>query len=196
MNSFEAYKLYLAIKMHFTQPSYDYFRYGGKTNAQIQTYEKRRDKWYFAKLAKHRDAVGYLVALYSSGLDIKWAGDLFGDEPEAIYQKWLLSQQSITYRLKADVTSIQDRFVEVFKSRDGQHPELLSLTKRGLVSFDSFTILNDQINFFPIWDKKIMDPVIWPSLRDRTIKYCPFLQYDKPKIKLFIRGVIAENSAK
>jgi len=196
MNPFQAYKLYLGIKMHFTTPSYDFIKYNGKSNATIQTFERRRDKWHFAKLGKHKDPMGYLVALYSSGVDIKWGGDLFIDGNEDVYTEWLQRQQSLTYRFKSDVTSIEDRFVETFKCKDGQHPELLSLVKRNAISFESFVILNEQLQFFPIWDKKIMDPVIWPSIRNRALKYSPLINYDRPKIKLYIRSVIAETTAK
>ena len=40
---FKAYKLYLAVKNHFTT-SYDYFKYNGKVNAKEDSFLKRRDK--------------------------------------------------------------------------------------------------------------------------------------------------------
>ncbi len=51
MNGFEVYKLYLAIKLHFTSDSYNYFTFNGKTRTTLQSFEKRRDKYFFKKLA-------------------------------------------------------------------------------------------------------------------------------------------------
>ena len=44
MNEFEAYKHYLALKLHFSS-DYDYFKYNGKTNATQQSFEKRKDRF-------------------------------------------------------------------------------------------------------------------------------------------------------
>ena len=52
MNEFEAYKHYLALKLHFSS-DYDYFKYNGKTNATQQSFEKRKDRFRFSKLARN-----------------------------------------------------------------------------------------------------------------------------------------------
>ncbi len=187
MTPFEAYKLFLAIKMHFTQPQYDYFKYNGKVNATIQTFEKRRDRFHFAKLAKHKDPMGYLVAQFVSGDFTGWAGDLFTEEAEQTYTQYLARQQAITYNFQSDLGNLEEGFISKFKVKDGQHPEALVMFRRGNISIETFTILNNLLNFFPIWDKKIEDPVIWPRVRDTCTKYKPFIRYDKTKIKSFIR---------
>ena len=48
---FNAYKLYLAVKNHFTT-NYDFFKYNGKVNAKEDSFLKRRDKFFFAKLQR------------------------------------------------------------------------------------------------------------------------------------------------
>ena len=40
---FDVYKTYLAIKLHFQSDSYDYYKYGGKVNAKLDTFTKRKD---------------------------------------------------------------------------------------------------------------------------------------------------------
>ena len=190
MTPFEAYKLFLALKMHFTTPSYDFFKYQGKMNAKIQTYEKRRDKYQFHKLSRHKDPQGFLVANFAAGNN-GWVGELFTEEAERVYTDYLARQQSLTYRFSSDLRELDDDFLSYFKVKEGQHPKLLTLVKRNSISFETFCILNDQLNFFPIWDKKIMDTVLWPSIRDRAIKYTPFIHYDKAKIKSFIRPILA-----
>lgn len=191
MKPFEAYKLFLAVKMHFTQPQYDFFKYNGKVNANIQSFEKRRDKYHFAKLAKHKDPVGYLVSQYVTGNFTGWIGDLFTEEAERVYTDYLARQQSLTYRFNTDLERISEDFISYFKVKDGQHPPLLVLLKRGNVSIETVTILNDQLNFFKFWDTRIDDTVIWPSIRERCLKYRPFIRYDKAKIKSLIRPLMS-----
>ena len=54
MNGFEVYKVYLAIKLHFTSKnqSYDFHKHGGRTTARLETFTKRRDRYFFHKLSK------------------------------------------------------------------------------------------------------------------------------------------------
>lgn len=191
MTPFEAYKLFLAVKMHFTQPQYDFFKYNGKVNATLDSFNRRRDKYHFAKLGKHKDALGYLVAQYTTGNFTGWAGDLFTDEAERIYTQYLARQQSITYNFQSDITKLEDGFISKFKVRDGQHPEALVMFRRANISIETFTILNDILNFFQLWDTRIDDTVIWPSIRERCLKYRPFLHYDRAKIKSIIRPLIS-----
>ena len=51
MTGFEVYKMYLALKQHFTKQDYDYFKYRGKVRANEKSFEQRRDRYFFKKLA-------------------------------------------------------------------------------------------------------------------------------------------------
>ena len=54
MTGFEVYKMYLALKQHFTKDNYDYQKYNGKVSASEKSFEERRDRFFFKKLAtKH-----------------------------------------------------------------------------------------------------------------------------------------------
>jgi len=43
MTAFESYRVYSALKLHFTTDSYDYFKYNGKTKVTPENFEKRKD---------------------------------------------------------------------------------------------------------------------------------------------------------
>ena len=45
MTGFEVYKLYLALKLHFTSETYDYFQYGGSAKASQKSFDQRKDKF-------------------------------------------------------------------------------------------------------------------------------------------------------
>jgi len=46
---FETYQHYLSLKNHFTNPKYDFFKYGAKTRASVTSFNKRKDKYWFEK---------------------------------------------------------------------------------------------------------------------------------------------------
>jgi hypothetical protein len=105
MTPFEVYKTYLALKNHFTKDSYDYFKYGGKVSASVKSFESRRDRFYFEKLAKMRDPTSFILANLSEDTNI-WVGDLCANETaERRYKSWLKRNQSLSYTFRNDLSS-------------------------------------------------------------------------------------------
>ena len=54
MAPFDAYREYLALKNHFTKDSYDYHKYCGKTRASLQSFYKRKDRYWFEKISRQK----------------------------------------------------------------------------------------------------------------------------------------------
>ena len=52
VKGFEVYTMYVAMKAHFKTKSYDFVEFGGRIRSRVSSYEKRKDKYYFEKLAK------------------------------------------------------------------------------------------------------------------------------------------------
>ena len=76
MDPFETYTNYLALKLHFEQDRYDYFRYNGKTNASIEAFHRRKDRFKFSRLSDKLtdpEITEYFVANMIRGK--KWIGD-------------------------------------------------------------------------------------------------------------------------
>lgn len=186
MTPFEAYRTYLAIKQHFTQKGYDFFKYHGKVNVIQSNFETRRDKYQFYKLSKHRDPVNYLVSNFVEG-DVSWVGDLLNDKSEQTYTQWLKKQQSITYNFTNEITKMLPNFDDNLIVKDGQHPSLLKQYRRGEISIETVLILNELVNFFPYWNKHIDDNVLWPALYMKIMKYKPFVNFDSGKCKKILK---------
>ena len=185
-NAFEAYQTYLALKQHFTRDGYDYFRYGGKVNARLSSFESRKDKYFFYKLAKHKDLEHFLVANFVDK-DVSWVRDLLGTEAEQIYNEWLRRQQSLSYIFKNDLDKMRDDLNENLLVHDGQHPHLLNLYMTHDICLESLIIMNDIMNFFKMWNKKIEEDIIWPDVHRKCAKYKPFLRYDRAHFKKMLR---------
>ena len=117
----------------------------------------------------------------------KWVGEMTNAEGEDAYKKWLKRQQSLTYIFENDIMYLVDHFEDdkeaIIKVYDGEHPNLLSLLMRDKVSIETVVIMNDILNFWPMWTEKIKEDIIWPIWQIQIEKYTPFVQYDKAIFK-------------
>lgn len=188
MTPFNAFILFSAIKQHFESKTFDATKYSFKVNSKPDSFLKRKDKYNFAKLAKHPDPKGFLIANFVEGT-IKWSGDLNSDEADKVYAAWIKKQQSLGYTIESEIRSLEEDFLQSIKVYNGQHPILFRLYRQGSVSIETVIALNQNLNFFPYWDRKISDTILWPSFRDKCIKYQKILQYDQEKVKKLVLEV-------
>lgn len=188
MTPFDAYKMYLAIKRHFARPKYSYIKSNGHVKANESTFELRNDKFCFYSLSRKPDLKNFLLANFLEG-DI-WVRDLLNDESENRYVQWQLRTQSLAYNFEKELSGISENFKSYFVVRGGQHPQLLRQFRQGNISVETLTILNDLLNFFPYWDEKIADTILWPKTRDTCLKYAEFIKYDKPKMKRIVKDIL------
>ena len=195
MTGFEAFSLYESLKLHFSRDSYDYFRYNGKTNHSIQTFENRKDKYYFYKLSrKYKDKEELSEFLISNFLnsDKTWAGTLLTEEAEIAHRNRQKVLQSLSYNFENDCRKLFDEVKnpnDVLKT-SGDYPILLTKTLRGEVSIETLCLLNSILNFLPMWDKNIAENIRWPEFRRKMVKYAAFLPKDVVKYKLILKKVI------
>lgn len=196
---FEAYSLWNALKLHFTSDSYDYFKYNGKTNVSKNTFTTNKSKYQFYKLSRKYDLNELKNFYVSNFIEGKgdWIGELLQDGEEN-YSKWQKRQQSLTYIFENDIVFILEAYEQdreaVFKVYNGQQPDLLGLMLRGKIALETVCMLDDAINFLPIWKKKITDDIIWPNYYRLLTKYKPFIQYDKKKFKEMLKEKIKQDA--
>ena len=110
---FNAYKLYLAVKNHFTT-NYDFFKYNGKVNAKEDSFLKRRDKFFFAKLQRkyNNDQLRDLfVSNFADGEDF-WIGNVLTQKAESVYTEWKARQMKLSYILEQDLKFLLDYYNE------------------------------------------------------------------------------------
>ena len=184
MTAFDVYKDYVALKNHFTTKSYDYFKYQGKTKtATPNAYNQRKDKIFFMKLAKHKDPKNFLVANFVNS-DNTWIGDLaYNEEANDNYIEWLKRIQSLTYVFTNEIEYLNDEFDSNFIVEQNQHPRALRLYLQKKISLETLIILIDVVRCFSHWQKNLSGDVVWEQLSHKVVKYKPFLNYDKIKMK-------------
>lgn len=196
ITGYEAFETYQSLKLHFTQESYDYFKYNGKTNVSIKNFEIRKDKWHFTKLSKKfaskDDLVMFLVSNFLENSNV-WIGTLLEEESDAIYKKRLKVIQSLSYTFENDCIKLFENEKNpnvLLRVINGEHPVLLKKTMQKVIEIETFCILAKILGFLPMWKNKISDTIIWPDFHLRVKKYSYFLPEDLMKYKMIIKKAI------
>ena len=186
MTGFEVYKIYLAIKLHFTKDDYNYFTFNGKSRASESSFEKRKDRYFFKKLATKfdRDTILQFFVSHFVENSSTWIGDI-SVYNSSTYNNWKKKIQSMTFMFENDIDYLIDicSFEDIFDCKSGNHPILLQAYLGERVTLESMVILNSLVKYIPDFDKKINEPVVWPEVRKKVVKYEPFLSIDKNKYK-------------
>jgi hypothetical protein len=192
LTPYQTYCLYLAIKSHFTQKKYDYFKYSGAVRATVESFEKRRDKYHFGRLAKiydQNEMIDFLVANFIKNK--KWIGELLEDDADDNYMSYLKRKQSFSYCFDNEVTKLFNSVSdprELFICSSNTYPKILTEYLSGTISLETFVVLNQFICFFDRFDETLnKDDVIWSVIRLKATKLTSFLNYDKIKIKETIK---------
>lgn len=184
---FDAYKVYVACKLHFESKTYDYFKYNGKTSVTPKSFFARRDKFFFAKVVKKYglNELKYFYACNFAHHGTKWIGNLNEDGSDETYKQYKGLMESFTYRFKNDIDKIisMNDFKSLFVVEDGQHPLLVKMLLQNEIPLETFTVLNRYIGFMPKFDKEITDPIMWPDLSLKIRKYNPFITVNNEAIK-------------
>ena len=184
MNQFEAYQLFSALRAHFNG-QYDYVKYRGKMKVSPQNLQMRRDNYQFARLAKCPDPKNLIISNLVANKDV-WINTLFSEEGSDIYQSWKKRQESLTYTIMEELKELHEKFDENFITPSNVHPHLLHKFIRGKVSIDLMVILDDLVKFGKVWNKKMVGDPMWDQTYQTMIRYRPFLEYDRDKMRTMI----------
>jgi hypothetical protein len=186
MSAFECYKEYVALKNHFTKPSYNYFKYNGKSRTSIATFESRSDKLFFMKVAKHTDPKNFILANLLENNNL-WIKDIaYNESASKVYQDWSKRQQSLLYLFKEELSKLNENFDSNFKAEDRTHPYVIKLFLRKEISLETLVILVDLVKCSAYWSKRFeYDPTVEDVL-NKIMKYRPFMNYDREKVKQII----------
>lgn len=195
MDPFSCYKTYISIKNHFTIDNYDYHKYGGKSRATIQSFYKRKDRFWFEKLSRNKidkEIVDFFVANFVSCDDPEnlWIGEII-HEGEVKYKNWMKRIQSLSYFFNEEINDIflNKNFDEIFEIKNNNHPILLKNYFQKKISLESMIILDNILGYKKNFDKKLDDP-IWKFVSMRMSKYSSFLHIDIFKYKKILKECV------
>ena len=195
---FDVYKTYLAVKLHFTTATYDYYKYGGKVNTKLDTFTKRKDRYFFHKLSTRyaeTDILDFFVANFLSDSK-RWIGNLLANDGKDVYLDYKKRKETFAYHFKQDCGNIASAFSRRNISFDdgfipirGQHPRLLRLLIQRKISYQTTIVLNHYLGFTKNWDKEITEKIVWPEISLKVTRLKPFINFNATECKLIMKEV-------
>ena len=193
---FETYQHYLSLKNHFTNPKYDFFKYGAKTRASVTSFNKRKDKYWFEKTSRKysdKEVVDFLVSNFASTDNPQnlWIGEII-NSGERTYAEWMKRQQSLTYLFREQSKELlsENELESLFDCSRG-HPKILKKFLSGSISLETLVIYEKIFRFSKNFDKKLKDPV-WETVSLKLKKYDPFINIDVFQFKKVLRALVNE----
>lgn len=191
MNALDVYQTYLAVKQHFSDNSYDYFKYHGKIRVNSSTFYTRKDRFFYEKLArkfegKPEELRDYFACNFSINPKM-WIREMVGVNAENAYLRWKAAQESSVYNFRQDVAKVGElhtgTFDELFMCKPSQHPILLDFCTNSDIALDTLIGFDIILKCFDRWNKEIDDPIVWPDIYAHCLRYRPFLRIDAKKFK-------------
>ena len=180
---FESYKLYNSLKLHFETDNYDAIKYNFKTSVKPTSFFKRKDKYFFAKLANtYDDLLDFYVANFKN--DVKYVGDMLNEHGERYYREHKKVCESLTYTFENDINKLYESnsdFDSLLEARDNEHPFVITYWLQDEIHLETVVILDSITGFVDRENKKISETIIWPDIFRKITKYKPFVKFDKTK---------------
>lgn len=191
MTPFETFKLYVALKKHFTSKSYDIVKTKGAISISKDSFDKRRDLIQLYKISKNykrKEIIDLLVANFASG---DKSANIFGTEYVEIYKKWLTRRKRLLYNLDTDLDNIIFRMEkEDIKSatKEGQHPLIFRMYMGKDIHIETLVIME---KLYPFVEDYANDQYL-DDICLLVEKYKPFVRFDKDNVKQRFAGKFAQ----
>ena len=184
MNGYTAYQIYLSLKLHFTNDSYDATKYGFKTSSKESTFSRRKDRFFFERIGrKYKEAdivIDYFTANFLVG--VKWIGDM----REENYSKYEKRMQSLSYEFEKDLRTLSEQSDSFDQICTTTIP--LDCLLADEISAETIAIIDLLVNNLKRLKKDISDPLgMYTEQIENILKY---------KLLLSRRNIPAEKLAK
>ena len=189
MKGFEAYKIYVALNLHYSKGNYDAFKYNFKVNLSPDSYNKKHDKFFFERIGSKYKTQNSVVKYFAANIlkEVSWVGNM-KEENFLEFEKRL---QALSYNFKKDVEVLYlecPDFNKLCRSSG-----IIDLLNEDRVSIESLGILDYLVNFLERLRNTVDDPFdFYIELADKIIAHRKLMQYigvlniDKKKYKEMI----------
>lgn len=198
-----AYRMYLAAKLHFMTDKYDITECHAKVRVSRKAFSERNQQALYEKFADKFDTklemAQYLIANFAYGA---WGNTdiVYGTaESDQNYKEWNRRKQSLTQVFKNDLSKIRlewesnedmTPFIEDLTSKFPKIPHLFQMYIGKHITLETIIILDKFQPFLKIW-KENMGQLFEDEMR-RIIKTKPFVRFDDKKMKPIYMGFIEE----
>jgi len=193
MNINDAYKIYTALRLHFTTDNYDIR--SGITPRPPKSGVKVRFKKKLEVLMKQYnynqdEFINYLVANFLNGNE--WG--IFENTGPEIYTEWKRIQESLTYTYTQDVKNLAWNVTTLEDAWDCSqgHPMILREYCGKRCRLETLVILNKLYRFTTEVDEQLVLDPVWNSVSRTIHKYSPFIKVEKDKFSMITHKAFYE----
>jgi hypothetical protein len=187
MNGFQTYQIYQSLKLHFTT-DYDAVKYNYKTAVRQDTFERRKDRYFFEKLSRRfnkEKLIQYFTANLIDNPNV-WIGDM----KDEIYNDYVSRYDKLTYMVTQDIKVMVEKgytFDQLCSTSDNNSTNpLLESVRANEIHLESVVLVDILVNFLKKLRSDLNDPLgINKELIDLLLKYkLIMLQSPLPRGKL------------
>ena len=190
IDSFEAYKLYLALKLHFTEDGYDITE-SRKVNASKSSFQGKGIERAIQRVVRKYPKIQFLEYIVANIVAGDKYGGLFSTEGDTTYLAWQKRIESLAYMYEQELLSLSEfvapiasplhrNIVELFNCNGG-YPPILRAYFGKTASLETLTILDKVTRFRDRLDDSLMGDVVWEQTSMLIYKYSPFVSINIPK---------------
>jgi len=99
----------MSVRLHFTNDHFDYFQYNGKSRTTIETFDLRKDKYSFHRIARMYDEgeLPYFYAVNFFHKDKNWISELLKDEAKQLFKDWKNWQSARAENFNEDLNKLK-----------------------------------------------------------------------------------------
>lgn len=168
--SFAFFRYYIALKLHFQDNDYDFFRNEARVTATLTSFNGRKDKFHFEKAAHLFDDKKYinklLVAITTNG-DV-WIKDIFTPANQNNYLKRMAYLDNFQQKFNEEICKLQTHCLK--KRISLNEIDYLKMYNRGILSTEALCFISEHYQL-----ETNDDPLLEQSLK-LILRYRPFIQ--------------------
>lgn len=195
IQSYDAYCIHNAVRLHFSSGKYDYFKYNGKTKVMSSgDFSRSKNRFdYLRVVRKHPTALEVQsLCACNYAVDPKWFITKHRDtESQDRFMKWKRFNEMPEHFFKLNMDASQRYLLELYDYQDvkpdflwnphnGNLPVLFQRWVSGEVQVETLCVLNQIMNLFTHWNTVLEFDPIWEELRNTVPKYMPFVMRNIP----------------
>lgn len=184
-NGFAVYQNYIALQRHFTS-DYDWFKYQGKTNVSVKSYENRNDMLSFEKVAKiipEEDYVDFFVCHF-----LENPKEYIRNMSKTNLDSYKNKISNLPQIFKTDLEFLKNEgMADCLKIvSSSEIPKIHTHTISGNINIESVVILDTLLPFIDKHQNEVKVPFLFPQHITKVTKYKPFLfRHVEPKQNVF-----------
>lgn len=195
MTPFDAYERSIAIKLHFEQDYYDFFKYAGKVKASGAAFKRRKDKFLYERICntynieQWTDTLVY-NAVYNGGR-VLHISQLLEQEKIDIGTRWTNRKKDLEASIIRDIGIIRKRYANSFDSLfktgvQSVHPPILRYYYQNLIGPDTLIVIDRIIMCFKLWNKVMKHDSMWKDTSFAFSKFSKFVEVESHAIENMI----------